>query len=100
MNMKSIIGVVVCAVWILGAGPVLAGEVNGKGDVIPGGVTGASICSFSGQQDDEGNEDLFRDDRVQSWGQIPKPVRDVLLALGIIPHPGDACNPNNAPPPG
>jgi len=98
MNVKSIIGVVVCTVWILGASSVLAGEVNGNGDVIPGGVNGASICSFSGQQDDGSNEGVFRDDMVQSWGQIPKALRDFLLSIGAVPHPGDACNPNNAEP--
>jgi len=29
--------------------------------------------------------------RTQSWGQIPKEVRDFLGTVGL--HPGDACNP-------
>jgi hypothetical protein len=87
------VGVLVCALWILGANPALAGEVNGKGKPIPGGDNGRSICSFSGQQDNaEEDAGFFRGDRVQNWGQVPKAARAVLALLGL--HPGEACNPN------
>lgn len=91
---NGVIGLIAVA-WILGANVATAGEVNGRGDPIPGGDKGKSECSFSGQQDDPvADEGLFRGDRVQSWGQIPKVVRDVLRTMGLLP--GDACNPRKA----
>ena len=93
LNLKLI--AVVFAACMLGANPALAGEVNGKGKEIPGGDQGRSACSFSGQQDDPvADAGFFRGDRVQSWGQIPKFMRDILTMLGS--HPGHACNPNRA----
>ncbi len=94
VNEKSVVGVIAVA-WILGANAVLAGEVNGKGEPIPGGDKGKSECSFSGQQDDPVvDEGMFRGDRVQAWGQIPKAMRDFLRTIGLLP--GDACNPRKA----
>jgi hypothetical protein len=91
---KSVVGLIAVA-WILGASAVLAGEVNGKGEPIPGGDNGKSACSFSGQQDDPvADEGMFRGDRVQAWGQIPKAMRDFLRTIGLLP--GDACNPRKA----
>lgn len=85
-----------CAGFLaLGASAAYAGEVNGKGDPIPGGEKGRSECSFSGQQDDPvADAGLFRGDRVQSWGQIPKMARDFLRTIGL--HPGVACNPKKS----
>jgi hypothetical protein len=72
-----------------------AGEVDGKGNPIPGGENGRSECSYSGQQDDPvEDEGFFRGDRVQSWGQIPKMMRTILRSIGL--HPGDACNPKKS----
>ena len=102
MNSKTmgIIGGVVGAVWILGASPVFAGEVNGKGDVIPAAEKARSLCSFSGLQDDpEADEGFFRGDRVQSWGQIPKATRDALIAMMMFFQPGEGCNPTKPNPP-
>jgi hypothetical protein len=61
----------------------------------------ASICSFSGQNPERflpetivvdgvtvPNPD-FEPGRTQSWGQIPKAVRDTLPAEE---HPGSSCN--------
>jgi hypothetical protein len=101
-KITAAIGVLACAMWMLGASPAFAGEVNGKGDPIPGGAKGKSACSFSGQQDDpEEDEGFFRGDRVQSWGQIPLDeggVNDLgrafLTMIGL--HPGQACNPTRA----
>lgn len=90
-----------CLAWCLagmlslGVNSAGAGEVDGKGNPVPGGENGRSECSYSGQQDDpEADAGFFRGDRVQSWGQIPKWLRDVLRAAGM--HPGDACNPQKS----
>ena len=86
---------VLSAVLALGANQAVAGEVNGKGKPIPGGSQGKSECSYSGLQDDAAaDQGFFRGDRVQSWGQIPLVMRQILAAIGL--RPGDACNPNKA----
>jgi hypothetical protein len=83
----------------LGATTVLAGEVTGNGTLKE--VHGRSACAYSGQEDLQ----FFYDDEdtmpkpaatkgdpghAQSWGQIPKAVRDSLPAEF---HPGMSCNP-------
>ncbi|HET7727871.1 MAG TPA: hypothetical protein VFK54_11175 [Candidatus Limnocylindrales bacterium] len=74
----------------LTAGAAFAGEVTGKGKPTPiAEYRAASICSFSGYND--GHPPPGRTAaHVQSWGQIPKAVRDVIALEGE--HPGDACN--------
>jgi hypothetical protein len=85
----------VAGVLALGANVAIAGEVNGKGKPIPGGEKGRSECSYSGQQDDPiADAGFFRGDRVQSWGQIPKMLRDILTSIGS--NPGVACNPKKS----
>ena len=85
----------VAGVLALGTNVAVAGEVNGKGDPIPGGDKGKSECSFSGQQDDPiADAGFFKGDRVQSWGQIPKVFRDILRSIGS--NPGNACNPRKS----
>lgn len=85
----------------LGAAPALAGEITGNGKLLD--VKGRSECAFSGQEDlqwyfDDANTmpkpAPTRGDpgHAQSWGQIPKEVRDFLTTLGL--HPGTACNPS------
>lgn len=77
-----------------------AGEVDGKGNPVPGGQTGKSECSFSGQQDDDSNEGVFKSDRTQSWGQLFNEIRLMLIKSGFTPGsktglPGlGSCNPN------
>ena len=77
-----------------------AGEVNGKGDPVPGGQNGRSECSYSGQQDDDSNEGVFKSDRTQSWGQLFNEIRLFLIQTGFTPGsknglPGlGSCNPN------
>ncbi len=96
-NKKSQFGYALCVAGILalGANAASAGEVNGQGEEIPGGKKGKSECSFSGQQDDPiADAGFFRGDRVQSWGQIPKFLRDILTSLGS--NPGIACNPKKS----
>ena len=77
-----------------------AGEITGNGKWIAGSpdapLNGKSECAFSGQQDDPG-EPPFRGLIAQSWGQIPKAVRDVLTVMGL--NPGISCNPQKAQPP-
>jgi hypothetical protein len=52
----------------------------------------ASICSFSGQNPEAflpPTDPDYEPGRTQSWGQIPKAVRDTLPAEE---HPGSSCN--------
>ncbi|HKY88884.1 MAG TPA: hypothetical protein VJ141_02820 [Candidatus Limnocylindrales bacterium] len=76
----------------LSASAVFAGEITGNGTrVHPEGepLPGKSLCAYSGQND-EYHEVSTEEPRVQSWGQIPKAVRD---SLPDFLHPGMACNP-------
>jgi len=85
----------VSGILAIGANTAVAGEVNGKGNPIPGGTKGQSECSYSGQQDDAvADAGFFKGDRVQSWGQIPKLFRDFLTSVGS--NPGVACNPKKS----
>jgi len=79
---------------------VFAGEITGNGTLKT--VNGRSFCAFSGQEDLQWYTDDTDTTRLanpvkgvpghaQSWGQIPKSVRDTLPAAM---HPGIACNPN------
>ena len=99
MFTKSRLAAVFCAVAIglVGAATAFAGESTGK----PGGGkttpiandVAHSICSFSGQNPErflDPSSPDFEPGRTQSWGQIPKEVRDVIATQGE--HPGDACN--------
>lgn len=76
--------------------PALAGERTGNGKPTP--LAGASICQFSGQNDDPFGEDPSNGPGgvSQSYGQqvrlgISDPVNDK------IEHPGNLCDPNNLP---
>ena len=98
--MKKIrLGLVVCVASVLcfGANAGFAGEVDGKGNPVPGGDKGKSACSFSGQQDDDSNEGVFKSDRTQSWGQLFNEIRLFLISQGYTPGKGTpegSCNPN------
>ena len=87
----------VAALLLVGVG-AQAGEITGNGKSLKnenGTLNGRSACAFSGQQDDPiADEGVFRGDRVQNWGQIPKAVRDFLRTIGL--HPGDSCNPRKS----
>jgi len=116
--LRRLMGAATAALLIasLAASTALAGEVtgNGRSKQIDGGKWGTnlharSVCAFSGQEDlqyfnnQEGNTDPKAEPtkgdpaHAQSWGQIPKAVRDEIAPLGF--HPGRACNPNYGPPP-
>jgi hypothetical protein len=94
-----------CAVVVaaVGASSAFAGESTGNfartGKQTPIGAApenaphAASICSFSGQNPEaflDPSDPDFEPGRTQSWGQIPKAVRDVLATQGE--QPGDSCN--------
>lgn len=86
---------VICVAGILslGANSALAGEITGNGKSLKnadGTLNGKSACAFSGREDDPDSGD-FRSTLAQSWGLLPKPVRDALKAAGM--HPGGSCNP-------
>ncbi len=88
----------------LAASAVFAGEITGNGKSLHvadskwgTGLHARSFCAFSGQEDLQ--YPPFSDPTAghsQSWGQIPKAVRDTIPKAG---SPGRACNPNYGPPP-
>jgi hypothetical protein len=102
--MKKIIVGVALGLLTVGAGSTaFAGEGTGSGkggpngDGTPGATTvrgdsirANSICAFSGLADGGEGEPAGPGAPPQSWGQIPKAVRDVIATQGE--HPGDACN--------
>ena len=75
-------------------GPAIAGEITGNGKPTP--LNGASICQFSGQNDDpDSTNPANPGGRTQSFGQdIAK--RDADPRDPIF-QPGNLCNPNNLP---
>lgn len=90
----------------LSVGSALAGEITGNGKLLHvegGGLHGQSACAYSGQEDLQFYEDDEQQVRketatrgdpghAQSWGQIPKFVRDEIRPFA---HPGIACNPTS-----
>ena len=95
--MKRTLATIVVAVGVVGAtsGTAFAGERSGNGEPTPiKDHIASSICSFSGLEDmdhdDDGDYDAPVDPGVvQNWGIIPREVRDFLASIGA--HPGDAC---------
>lgn len=91
----------------LSIGSALAGEITGNGKLLHvegGGLHGQSACAYSGQEDRQFFVDDEQTERVetvvkgspahaQSWGQIPKLVRDEIRPFA---HPGIACNPTSS----
>ena len=82
--------------------PAFAGEITGNGRLLT--VHGHSSCAFSGQEDlqwftDDSDQTRLENPvrgvpgHAQSWGQIPKAVRDSFPAFM---HPGIACNPTRS----
>ena len=105
----------ICAAALLAsvsASGVLAGEITGNGKLLHvdaskwgTGLHSRSLCAYSGQQDlqfytDDGDTTLLPaptkgvPSHAQSWGQIPKDVRDFLTTIGL--QPGTACNPTKS----
>lgn len=94
-NKRASYALLVAGILALGAHSAVAGEVDGKGNPVPGGVNGKSECSYSGQQDDAvADAGEFKGDRTQSWGQLPNAVKRFLQSIGFTP--GVACNPKKS----
>ncbi|MFC7362310.1 hypothetical protein [Nocardioides astragali] len=95
--MKRTLGVLVMTLGMVGAtsGTAFAGERGGNGEPTPvKDHIASSICSFSGLEDmdhdDDGDFDApVQPGVVQNWGSIPPEVRAILAAMGL--HPGDSC---------
>ena len=92
------------ALLTIGSGAVSAGEITGNGTLKD--VKGHSACANSGQEDLQWFEDdldtIPRDvvvrgepGHAQSWGQIPKSLRDSFFIPNGL-NPGIACNPNKS----
>ena len=96
--MKRTIAALALALTTVAAtsGAAFAGERGGNGQPTPiNDYVANSICSFSGLEDmdldDDGDFDApVQPGVVQNWGTIPKEVRDFLASIGE--HPGEACN--------
>ena len=97
---RSLLVAVLAALMVtaIGASAAFAGEITGNGKSLKnddGTLNGHSACAFSGLNDTfTGDPEVPDADgffRTQSWGQIPKELRDFVGTVGL--HPGDACNP-------
>ena len=104
MSKRSLLAATLCAAIATGASAsaAFAGESTGNfertGKQTPIGLApedaphAASICSFSGQNPEaflDPSDPNYEPGRTQSWGQIPKAIRDTLPAEE---HPGSSCN--------
>jgi hypothetical protein len=106
---RRLVAAILAAAMIatLSASAALGGEITGNGKSLKvdsskwgTGLHARSECAYSGQEDlqfldDEGNPLPEAQKGVpghaQSWGQIPKEIRDFLTSIGS--NPGLACNP-------
>jgi hypothetical protein len=96
---KSRMTVIACmaAATLVSASSAFAGEATGNfdktGKTTPiADYNASSICSFGGQNPErflDASDPDFEPGRTQSWGQIPKGVRDMMPAEM---HPGNSCN--------
>ena len=103
MSYRRAIAATVCAAAMtaFGSGVAFAGEVNGNGKELP--LKGASICKYSGLNDEINAEEPTR---TQSYGTFLQffgkgaaaemgvsPGAGIKFMKGNIPSPGVACNP-------
>ena len=103
MSYRRAIAATVCAAAMtaFGSGVAFAGEVNGNGKELP--LKGASICKYSGLNDEINEEEPTR---TQSYGTFLQffgkaaaadmgvaPGAGIRMAKEFIPSPGFACNP-------
>ena len=91
---KVRLGLLLGVAWLLSVsgGVAYAGEITGNGKSLKnddGTLNGKSACAYSGREDDPESGD-FKSPIAQSWGQLPKAVRDFLTSIGS--NPGVACN--------
>ena len=102
--MKRIAAVCACVAGLVlsGAGTAHAGEYNGKGQPVPGGVNGKSECSYSGRDVPdkvENNPFPFLDDDALTSQRNFTQSYGLFVSLGLkgaVPSPGDACRGNAA----
>jgi len=73
------------ALVVAGAGAASAGEITGNGKTTPAPQKAASLCVFSGLNDERTAEEPGR---TQSYGQIVR-----AGGKAFAPSPGVACNP-------
>jgi hypothetical protein len=95
---RAVTGILFVVSVVLGtSATAFAGEVNGKGEPIPGAQNASSECAFSGRDlpdEIENNPPGLDDDSIaihgaQSYGQF------VAAGLkGVVPSPGVACRDN------
>jgi hypothetical protein len=93
MRVKSMLAAALCAAAVaaVGAGSAFAGEITKNGKPTPiSQYTAASICSFSGLNDEFVEGDTAAP-QTQSWGQLVRENTPVHGGAGV---PGTACNPN------
>jgi hypothetical protein len=95
---KAVVGAGLSALIMLGmGGTAFAGEATGNfertGKTTPvADYVMHSICAFSGQNPERflpPTDPNYEPGHTQSWGQIPKAIRDTMPAEE---HPGNACN--------
>ena len=73
MRKNILLGMAVGAVFVLGSGGgAFAGEVNGHGDLTPGGDKARSACVYSGLQDGAEPGTTAGPGNVQNWGHQKK----------------------------
>ena len=109
MRKNILLGMAVGAVFVLGSGGgAFAGEVNGHGDLTPGGDGAHSACVYSGLEDGSEPGTTAGPGNVQNWGHQKKStgfitaesVRGAAEVLVTVHSPdGDftftwGCNPH------
>ncbi|MGY1725704.1 hypothetical protein ACI79J_01905 [Geodermatophilus sp. SYSU D01062] len=82
----SVVCLGAAALVVTSAGVASAGEITGNGKVVHAPQHAASVCSFSGLNDDTAEDPS----RTQNYGQL---VRQGLKPY--LPSAGEACNPNS-----
>jgi hypothetical protein len=98
---KAIVAALLCSASVVGAsaGSAFAGEINGKGEPVPGATTGRSECSYSGKDtpdDVENNPPGFDDDDITAVGKTRVQSYGIIVRAGgkaFAPSPGVACSP-------
>ena len=98
---RMIIGCIAAIGLVLGGAVATnAGELNGNGDPVPGGVNGASLCSFSGRDlpddvennpDPKDNDDAITNGHVQNYGMFVRAGMKDAIAMSA---PGILCRGN------
>jgi hypothetical protein len=91
MTKRIVLLAAMLAMMALLAAPALAAP---QGQVEQGPEHARSICSFSGLNDFDPEEEPPYDTQVQSYGQL---VKQGYKGTEFAPPPGALCNPNTGP---